>query len=243
MSQYDSTLSHYYDALVGDLEAATKWVKWVEDYHPGPKFLELACGSGTITSLLARNHEVKALDLSASMLEEAKARDQGQLISFVQGDMRNLEGFGQYDAIGCFCDSFNYLITAEEVESFFQSVANHLVEGGYFFFDSHGSDRLNEFKADHDDYGYEEEGLFQDGTQVEWRIRSEDDFIIQDFAFYLPNQPVVLEHHVQRVYSLDFLQHALKRAGFQILEILGDFGEEPLETCEKYFIACQKRSL
>ena len=241
MGQYESTLSHYYDALVGDLDASAKWVEWVEGYHPGSRFLELACGSGAITSLLAQNHEVQALDLSASMLEEAKARDESNQISFIQGDMRSLEGLGVYDAIGCFCDSFNYLINPEEIETFFQSVANHLVKNGYFFFDSHGLDRLEEFKADRDDYGYEEEGTFEDGAQVEWRIRSEDDFIVQDFAFYLPNQPVVLEHHVQRVYSLEFLQAALQKAGFEVLDILGDFGEEPLETCEKYFIACQKK--
>lgn len=240
MGQYEPILSHYYDALVGDLDASAQWVKWVEGYNPGPRFLELACGSGAITSLLAQNHEVQALDLSASMLEEAKKRDENGQISFIQGDMRSLEGLGVFDAIGCFCDSFNYLINPEEIEAFFQSVADHLRKGGYFFFDSHGLDRLEEFKADRDDYGYEEEGTFEDGTQVEWRIRSEDDFIVQDFAFYLPNQPVVLEHHVQRVYSLEFLQAALQKAGFEVLDILGDFGEEPLEICEKYFIACQK---
>lgn len=240
MGQYEKTLAHYYDALVGDLEASNQWVDWVESYQPGPTFLELACGSGAITSLLAQNHTMSALDLSASMLEEAKKRDPNDQIVFIQGDMRNLENLGQFDAIGCFCDSFNYLL--EDIESFFQSVYAHLVEGGFFFFDSHGLDRLEEFKAERDDYGYEEEGTFSDGTQVEWRIRSEDDLIVQDFAFYLPNQPVVLEHHVQRVYSLEVLQEALQKAGFTVLEILGDFGEEPLETCEKYFIACQKDS-
>lgn len=239
MGQYESILSRYYDDLVGDLDSSKKWVDWVEKWAFSGSFLELGCGSGAITSLLAQNHSMSALDLSASMLEEAKKRDINHQIHFIQGDMRNLDGLGKFDAIGCFCDSFNYLTDFQEVEDFFQTVADHLSQGGWFFLDSHGLSRLQEFYSEEGDYGYEEEGVFEDGTQLEWRIRTEEDFLFQDFAFYLPNERPILEHHIQRVYSPDFLREALQKAGFEIVEMIGDFGEESLEECEKYFFACR----
>lgn len=154
MGQYEAILSHYYDDLVGDLEATKQWVNWVENYAPSGSFLELGCGSGAITALLAQNHQVSALDLSASMLEEAKKRDTNHQVHFLQGDMRNLNGLGKFDAIGCFCDSFNYLTEFEEVKDFFQAVADHLTKGGWFFLDSHGQSRLQEFYSEEGDYGY-----------------------------------------------------------------------------------------
>lgn len=229
-----SILGRYYDALVGDEQAVEAWVEWIESFHPGKNVLELACGSGAITARLAGHHDVTALDLSASMLEAAKSKTGSETITFVQGDMRNLDGLGQFDLIGCFCDSFNYLLENEDVEQFFAAVAAHLKDGGLFLFDSHGQSRIEEFAN-----GYDEAGEFDDGTQVQWLISSEGDLIYQDFAFYLP-QRTVQEHHLQRVYSLDWLQRALEKH-FDILSITGDFGSEPLETCEKYMIACRKK--
>lgn len=235
MAQYE-TLGHYYDALVGDDLACDKWVDWIESYHPGKTFLELACGSGEITHRLAKLHQVSALDLSASMLEAAKAKDTKSEIEFTLQDMRDLSQFGKFDTIGCFCDSFNYLIEDEEVQDFFRQIHDHLNDNGLFLFDSHGASRLVEFA-----YEYEEAGTFEDGTQVQWIISAEDDLVYQDFAFFLNGKSTVIqEHHMQRVYPYQVLEKWLEEAGFEVLSCTGDFGEEPLETCEKYFIAARK---
>lgn len=234
MAQYE-TLGHYYDALVKDEQASQDWVEWIESFQPGENFLELACGSGEITERLALNHQMTALDLSASMLEEARKKDLAGKIRFLHQDMRDLSSLGCFDAIGCFCDSFNYLIEAEEVQNFFKEIHDHLVSGGLFLFDSHGQARLDEFAQD-----YEETGQFEDGTQVQWIISASEDLIYQDFAFYFPDR-TVLEHHLQRVYSPALLQQWLEEAGFEVIDVRGDFGWEPLETCEKYFFACRKK--
>lgn len=234
MALYE-TLGQYYDALVKDDEAADKWVDWIESFAPGRDFLELACGSGEISKRLAAHHHLDALDLSASMLEAAKAKDSEKAITFLQGDMRNLEALGQYDAIGCFCDSFNYLIEKDEVRQFFKDIYAHLKNGGLFLFDSHGLSRLYEFAED-----YEEAGTFDDGTQVQWIISCEKDWIYQDFAFYL-NGRTIEEHHLQRVWHPQALEGWLQEAGFEVIDLRGDFGEEPLESCEKYFFACRKK--
>lgn len=235
MAQYE-TLGHYYDALVKDEEASRQWVDWIESFHPGRRFLELACGSGEITEMLTENHEVTALDLSQSMLERAAEKDPDKKVTFLKQDMRDLSALGQFDAIGCFCDSINYLVEDQEMRDFFKEVASHLEAGGLFLFDSHGLDRLDEFAED-----YEEAGEFDDGTQVQWLISADEEMIYQDFAFYLPDGRTIQEHHMQRVYDPEDLKDWLHEAGFEVLDLRGDFGEAPLAECEKYFFACRKK--
>ncbi len=229
-------LGSRYDDLVGDPDATQEWVDWIEENQPGPRFLELGCGSGEITRSLAENHQVDGLDLSRAMLDAARKKDPDGTVNWIEGDMRDLSGLGQYDAIGCFCDSFNYLIEDQEVRDFFDTVASHLVEGGLFLFDSHGPSRLEEFADD-----YEEAGTFEDGTQVQWMISVNEEELYQDFAFYLPDGRTIEEHHLQRVYPIEQLKTWLEK-NFEVESIMGDFGEESLETCEKVFFVCRKKT-
>lgn len=234
MSIYD-TLGRYYDAFVKDDAAADAWVEWVESFHPQKRFLELACGSGEITKRLAKMHDLSALDLSASMLACAKEKLDDS-VTLIQGDMRDLSSLGTFDAIGCFCDSINYLEDEAELEAFFEEVADHLETDGLFFFDSHSEDRLREFADE-----YEEAGTFDDGTQVQWVISAEDNTIFQDFAFYFDGQTVV-EHHIQRVFALDTICALLEKR-FERIDLRGDFEEDNLAVCEKYFFVARKKRM
>lgn len=237
MSIYE-TLGRYYDALVRDDEASDRWVEWIESWNPGPEFLELACGSGEITKRLAKKHRITALDLSQTMVDEARSKAEAESdllpFSFAQGDMRDLSAYGVYDAIGCFCDSFNYLEDEKEVQAFFDEVYAHLKDGSLFFFDSHSMDRLDEFAED-----YEEAGEFEDGTQVQWIISAQDRQIYQDFAFYFDGRTVE-EHHCQTVFAPEELKTMLEK-NFEILSLCGDFDQDELEDVEKYFFVCRAK--
>lgn len=234
MSQYE-LLARYYDALIGDPVATVRWVRWVESFQPRKRFLELACGSGEITRLLAGYHDVDALDLSPHMISIAKNKDTEQKINFQVGDMRDLSGYEKYDAIGCFCDSINYILDPAEMEALFRDVAEHLNEGGLFFFDMHTPDRLSEFEEE-----YVETGQFHDSTQMQWTIASEDDFLFQDFIFYTP-AGTFQEHHLQKVYDPKWIIEALQKY-FSILSIKTDLSLEGMRSGEKYFFVCQKES-
>lgn len=229
---YD-TLAAYYDALVGDPEATEDWVDWVESWKPGRDFLELACGTGEITGKLAENHHVDALDLAPHMVETAKKKFPD--ISFEVRDMRDLSGYGLYDAVGCFCDSFNYLTEEADVKAFFDEAASHLKDGGLFFFDTHSQDRIGEFAE-----GYEEAGSFEDGTDVQWEISTTPEGLLyQDFAFYQPEQTMT-EHHIQRVYDPAWLSSLLEK-DFDILDIRTDFTEPGVVEGEKIFFVCRRK--
>ena len=71
-----NTLAHYYDALVKDEEASREWVSWIESELAPCDCLELACGSGEITEMLAKKgYTMTALDLSEEMVKQAKSKN------------------------------------------------------------------------------------------------------------------------------------------------------------------------
>lgn len=230
-------LASYYDELVKDDEATQSWVDWIEEYAHSGSLLELACGSGEITRCLANAfHPISALDLSTSMVEQAQHKDKEHKIKFYCQDMRHLDNLSSYDVICCLCDSFNYLLSQEDVASFFKEVHNHLNKDGLFFFDTHSLDRLDEFSEE-----FNETGDLED-CQYQWSITSEDDFIYQDFAFYLSDGSLQQEHHLQRVYTPEFLESTLSMY-FDIVNIRTDFILDGIQEGEKYFYVCQRRDI
>ena len=102
-----------------------------------------------------------------------------------------------------------------------------------FFFDTHSLDRLVEFEEE-----FNETGCFED-CQYQWSILSEDDYIYQDFAFYLDDGKIVQEHHIQRVYTPEWLETELKKY-FEILKVTTDFDLEGIQEGEKYFYVCRR---
>lgn len=68
---------------------------------------------------------------------QAKAEQNGLQIPFYLQNMAELEGFSEFDIIGIFCDSLNYLKTESEVKDTFMRAHAHLKRDGLFIFDVH----------------------------------------------------------------------------------------------------------
>lgn len=231
-----NSLAGYYDALVKDDQATKEWADWITERLPEGSLLDCACGSGEIDRcLVQRGLDVTALDLSEEMLEQARQKINVEM-TFLCRDMKDLSGLGLFDGISCLCDSFNYLLSEEDVQTFFEEVFAHLKPGGWFFFDTHSMDRLEEFKEE-----WNETGTFEDGVNYQWSIQSEDTTIYQDFAFYQGGQ-VIQEHHMQRVYDPVWLQEILKPYA-QTMEICTDFHAEGIQPGEKIFFRVRKKEV
>ncbi|WP_294729613.1 class I SAM-dependent methyltransferase [uncultured Faecalibaculum sp.] len=226
-------LARYYDALVKDDEATLQWVNWIG--RRGRTLLDCACGSGEITRQLAGLYEQTAgMDLSPDMIRAASAKDPENTVTWLAGDMTDLDSLGTWDVITCLCDSVNYLDRQGFIQ-WLDQVHDHLNDGGWLCFDMHSLDRLEEF-----DQGYVETGTFDDGTQVQWVIESEEDRLYQDFAFYLTDGTTLQEHHVQHVHDPAFVEEELKRR-FDIASVTTDFDLPGLQPGEKYFYICRKK--
>jgi len=75
--------------------------------------LDLGCGTGTLTELLAKKgYDMIGVDLSYEMLARAmeKREQSGLPILYLQQDMREFELYGTVKAVVSVCDSLNYLL-------------------------------------------------------------------------------------------------------------------------------------
>ena len=100
--------------------------------------LELGCGTGTMTGLLAdRGYDMIGVDNSEEMLAEAmeKRVESGQDILYLLQDMQEFELYGTVRAVVSVCDSLNYITEREELLQVFRLVNNYLDPEGIFLFD------------------------------------------------------------------------------------------------------------
>jgi len=205
VASYD-VLAYYYDELLGDEEAFSYWLKYIEE-KPFKTVLELASGTGVLAGILkTKGYDVIASDLSKSMKDAAKVNFDGEY------KIINMSDFvldRKFDLILCLCDSFNYL-NSEEIDSFLTCSYKHLNDGGRLIFDSHHIERLNEFKQQ-----YIEEGKVKD-LNYQWTINSDtfDNTIHEHFTFYTKDG-MIQEHHSQFVYKDDEILNKMNAVDFK----------------------------
>ncbi len=100
--------------------------------------LDLGCGTGTLTELLAhRGYDMIGVDNAQEMLQAAiKKRERSGLdILYLLQDMRELELYGTVGTVVSVCDSLNYLLEEEDIVQTFERVNNYLYPQGIFVFD------------------------------------------------------------------------------------------------------------
>ena len=151
--------------------------------------LDLGCGTGTVTELLAqRGYDLIGVDNAEEMLgiamrkkaarivakEDAMADataeaeadcDRRDSILYLCQDMREFELYGTVAAAVSICDSMNYITDPEDLTQVFRLVNNYLDPNGVFIFDMNTS------------YKYEE--LLADNTFAE--VRDESSFIWENY--------------------------------------------------------------
>ena len=101
--------------------------------------LELGCGTGTVTEMLAdAGYDMIGIDNSEEMLAEAmeKRAESGHDILYLLQDMQDFELYGTVRAVISVCDSMNYLTDEEDLEYLFALVNNYLDPGGLSACDS-----------------------------------------------------------------------------------------------------------
>jgi SAM-dependent methyltransferase len=127
----------HYDQLF--LEANDDLPFWIEQAKTyGDPILELACGTGRITTLLTQQgFNVAGIDNSIAMLNEAekKANSQDVTVEWVQGDIRDFELDEKFSLIILPANALCHLLTFTDFESCLAGVKKHLIDGGKFVID------------------------------------------------------------------------------------------------------------
>lgn len=148
MSAY-GPLAPWYDALTADVPYAAfadyYEQRFAEHLKPVHSILDLACGTGTLSALLAsRGYEMIAVDQSPDMLAEATEKFYALPENCVRPlalcqPLAELDLFGTSDAAVCCLDSLNYL-SAQELGQFFTRLRYFLEPGGLLIFDVNAPD-------------------------------------------------------------------------------------------------------
>ena len=209
--------------------------------------LDLACGTGLATLELYRRgySPVVGVDISPAMIivAEEKARALALPIPFFVQDAAELDLEGQtFDFCLSMFDSVNYITEPERLQKAFVQVYRHLNKGAVFTFDmnSHFALSTGMFTQEgaygpvsHDwvSYWYEE-------TQI---CRVEMDFWVVDNKIEGAPRRHFKEHHVQRAYAINEIKLFLTQAGFEKIEVFGNYGMmPPTKKSDRLLFVCEK---
>lgn len=204
--------------------------------------LDLGCGTGNLTELLAkRGYDMIGVDLSEDMLQIAmeKRAESGQNILYLLQDMREFELYGTVQAVVSICDSMNYILEYEDLVTVFKLVNNYLDPGGLFIFDLNTEYKYRTLLGSSTIAEAREEGSFiwENDYDEEERINEYDLtlFIQEEGDLYRKYQ----ETHFQRAYSLEEIKQALREAGLEFVAVYDAFTKHaPKEDSERvYFLA------
>ena len=106
--------------------------------------LELACGTGRLTIPMAQvGGEVVGVDVVPAMIEEANAKKvqlfpaEQERLEFIIGDMRNIRLGRKFQAVVIGFNTLMHLTEDDDLAATLDTVAAHLADDGFFYFDFH----------------------------------------------------------------------------------------------------------
>lgn len=226
----------YYDALMAGVPYRF-WADYLERLwkrqgtHPST-VLDLACGTGTMSRLLAeRGYSLTGADLSPGMLAVArrKAAAENLPIDFFAQDAAELDlGERRFDAVICFFDSLNYILDPQRVQSAFAQIYAHLNPGGTFLFDVNTEYALAE--------GMFNQSCTRRDEPLHYRWRSRYDAQTRLCTVHMrfsydpgtgAEREVFTEVHRQRAYSKEELNSWLRAAGFAEVSVYDAYSADP----------------
>lgn len=207
--------------------------------------LELGCGTGSMTEILAgKGYDMIGADNSEEMLEIAieKRERSGHDILYLLQDMREFELYGTVRAVVSVCDSVNYVTEEEELIEVFRLVNNYLDPKGVFIFDFNTKykyqnvlgDRTIAEKRDEcsfiwDNYYYEEEEI----NEYELTL-----FIQEKENLYRKFEEV----HYQRAYTLEQMFRLVKESGLEFVTAYDAFTrKQPTDTSERIYMIAREQ--
>ena len=192
--------------------------------------LELGCGTGTMTGLLARRgYDMIGVDNSEEMLAEAmeKKVEDGLDILYLLQDMQEFELYGTVRAAVSVCDSLNYITDKEELLQVFRLVNNYLDPGGIFLFDMNTVHKYRDILGDDTIAENRDEGSFI------WENSYDPDtgLNIYELAVFLPREDGLYEKceelHCQRAYEQAEIEALIREAGMEIVGVYDAYTDKP----------------
>lgn len=240
MASYVS-FARFYDGLMEDADYEKRCDYLLELFsrhnHDTGITLDLACGTGSLTRLLAKKGiDVYGVDSSSEMLSEAMQRsyEEGLNILFLRQKMQSLDLYGTINTCVCTLDSINHLTNIDDVRKTFDRVGLFMDNGGLFIFDVNTIHKHSEVLRDNT-FVFENEKVFcvwqntpRNNNIVDITL---DFFEKEDEAYYRST-----ENFSERAYSDGEITEMLENAGFKVEAVYGDLTFEKPNANEQRLI-------
>ncbi len=246
MSSY-SDFAFVYDSLMQDVDYKSRTeylLKLFKKYGKKPTLLlDLACGTGGFSNQMAlKGIEVIGVDMSEEMLSVARENSYnlGTDVLFLCQKAEELDLYGTIDGAICCMDSLNHITDVKALEKAIGRVSLFLEKDSLFIFDVNTPFK-HERVLGNNTFVIEQDGIYcvwQNEYINKNRLTNINlDFFIEQNGVYERYS----EEFRERAYTVEELTAILTGYDFEIVGILNDMTEQPLDqVCERAIFVARK---
>ncbi|MBI1343746.1 MAG: methyltransferase domain-containing protein [Terrimonas sp.] len=191
---------------------------------PGSNWLDVACGRGRLSRILAENgFEVTGFDIAPRSIEYARPFENKHL-SFFQHDMRRSFRINYYDFVINFFTSFGYFNTRREHDDAIRTMAVSLKKGGILIIDY-----LNTHYVE--DHLVREDHLSIEGTSFDIHRWEDEHFFYKKIRINDPSLAAAATHTEKIAkFSLGDFTDMLSFQHLQVRAVFGDYALGAYDT-------------
>lgn len=212
------------------------------------KVLDLACGNGRHSVILARNGwNVLGIDLSPYLINEANKKlnkdykSYRDKLEFEIRDMRNISHKNKFNLVVNLFSSFGYFDKDSENKKVIKGIADSLKPGGYFFFDFLNETQLRKTLVPYD--------ISQRNHNIVIQVREiKSGFVKKDIILVKNNPgggyPLISNFYEKiKLYSESDFRKMFNKCGLKVAKTFGNYSGKPFNknTSERLIILAQKK--
>ena len=243
-----------YDARVKDWPGELDFYRDFLTRHPESRqgVLEIACGTGRVTLPLSKaGYKLTGLDISAELLDIARKKNVGLAdLDWFRDDMRTFDLHRKFGVVISPGHSFQFMLTPDEQVQCLQQVKRHLLPGGWLI-----------LHLDHQDVRWlsslleQKDPVYNPGTITE-HPQTHKSYRYSNYWTYEPSTQSATSHgiweelagdgSVSGTWSMEStrmhcafrseMEHLLRRCGFSVEALYGDFFRNPLADLSENMI-------
>jgi SAM-dependent methyltransferase len=193
---------------------------------PGRQLLDLACGAGAGSVVLAEaGYTVAGIDRSEIMVQRARelAAKCGHDLSLHVDDMRSFKSDQRFDVVTSLFDAINYITEESDLARVFQSTSAALNPAGLFIFDLNTASGLSTRWGTRDRVFTNRADVFE-VNQSNFDAHAAMNTTVTTIFVREPDSQLFrryTEIHKERAYSMAVLKRLLHEAGFVVERTYG----------------------
>lgn len=240
-----SSFAYFYDVFTEnvDYKKRTDYIcRLFKKYGKMPTLLlDAACGTGSFSVEFAKKGvSVIGADISPDMLSVAAEKCQGLDVLLVNSALSELDLYGTVDGAVCLLDSLNHITDYKDFCRSIARISLFLEKESLFIFDVNTEYKHSEILANNT-FTLEDENVFCVWRNKYLKQKKTTEISLDFFEQNGGTYDRYTETFSERAYTDKEITAALKKAGLEIVAILGENTiKEPKTDCQRKFFVARK---